>query len=158
MVAREQEINRRFFESSDQRFRLNYILGYLKTTGQDAELEDVDDDIDDDDIEELAVDELAAVRHQQEMLQFFIRTFKNLAQDVWDEISDVFGGDLAEYKKEEQVIFEEWFAEYCLKDARFNQLVDEILKQIREKFKQIQVGDLLHAMDGWPPGLVSDHR
>ena len=148
--AHEQEINRRFFESSDQRFRLNYILGSLKTTGQDVELEDVDDDIDDDDIEELAVDELAAVRHQQEMLQFFIRTFKNLAQDVWDEISDVLGGDLEEYKKEEQVIFEEWFAEYYLKDARFNHLVDEILKQVREKFKQIQVGDLLLAMDGWP--------
>jgi len=148
----EQVVYRRFFESSDQRFRLNYILGTIKlSSNKDDMLEDLDDeDIDEENFEGLEEESFDSLQRREEILKGFINSVKTISKDVWHGIEELFDGNLGAVSKEEQEILESWFEEYFVEDKRFTSLVDNILTEIKGKFDLISVGIWDFGDDGWP--------
>ena len=147
------EIVRRFMTHSEQRFRLNYILGSWATPRSPTQ-----DDLHDDDDEEPADDEDSEVTDEerlafQERICYFLREVERLSALSKGEVSAVartLNIDLDDASHQDRDIIQELVEEKLLQEEDFHALVDEILDEVEQRFEFLGSGSLVRGKDGWP--------
>ncbi len=171
----DAEVARRLMEHSEQRFRLNYILGRLtpKNGRGNENLED-DEEIDDDDNDAFGqTEETEVTKEEQEQMSCFLRGILErislLAKEVRERIkqaAEEFEIDLAKASPKDRDILQELVEddlvqeEQILHDNEFHCLVDEILDEVEARFGYIKDGEITKSHDGWPAiwTLEADNR
>ena len=147
-----QEVLRKLFEHSEQRFRLNYILGDLPSSHQKSD--DFSDDEDEDDTNDDSPPNLiSAEEHQKnaEGLQRYLITLRSLAETVLRNLEahpNFPGADMA--KEERDAWVQEMLESELYKYDIFQQLIDEIIDAIEERFHLLPQGHLTLDQAGWP--------
>lgn len=150
-----QEVLRKLLEHSEQRFRLSYILGGLLLSPQkkDDFAEDEDDEDEDATIEGIVQDPISAEERQRnaENLQKFLFTIQSLAEIVLKDLEKRPDFPHANVAKEERDAWiQEMIESELYKNDVFQQLVDEIIDAVEERFRLLPQSQLFFDQAGWP--------
>lgn len=147
-----QEVLRKLLEHSEQRFRLNYLLGDLPSVHQKSE--HFSDDEDEDDANEDEAQELISTEERQrnaELLQRYLLTIWSLAETALRNLEAHPHFPHADVAKEER---DAWIQEMLESELSqgdaFQQLIDEIVDAIEERFHLLSQGHLTLDQAGWP--------
>lgn len=151
--APETEVTRRFFEHSEQRFRLNYLLGNVTSLPAEELEDDVDDsvnlagptevtDIDPEERTRLASTVRAFI---DRILTLGATERKRVAQELNYSLDD-----LGQLKAGDRDSFFELLEQNLLNNDEAQSLIDEIFDEVRAKFDSLTVGDFQLDRSGWP--------
>ncbi len=147
-----QEIVRKLLEHTEQRFRLNYVLGTLPTSS-DAKEDLFDDDNEDDEQDEMGEEGIAFDERLKntETLQEYLRTVQRLAMIVRGDLETHphFPHDVVN-KDERDALLQELLEGELYKYDGFQTLVDDILDALEERFTLLQKGSIVRDKGGWP--------
>lgn len=137
-----------FLEDKDQRFRLSYILGKPRKNAKYSKYDDLEDDAD----EELFSAEIKVsdqeLRENEEKISRYISVIKAMTNNVIERASKVFGDLSEDDKKALEELIQAEIDEYDEDDI--NVLIDEILGEIKDRFKQLREDELETEKFGWP--------
>ena len=143
-----EDAERRFLEHSDQKFRLNYLLGDLRpSVSVDSE---EDDSASEEDIHEdgISTEERDAMG---KFLRDCIDRVAEIARRLTKTVAEGLGQPISELAAKDKDAFEEIAEAELLKDESFHQLVDEVVEEIERRFEEVLPGsELKLGRDGWP--------
>lgn len=160
----EREVVRRFLEHSEQRFRLNYLLGNMESKLADHELSDDDGEQDD---ELFAAEADLPTDEERERLENVLRGYldsiRQLAKCSRAEltrVADSLGIELDKATQPERSTLQEIIEDDLTSREDFHELVDAILDDVESRFELLEDGELEYHRDGWPQiwKLESDDR
>ncbi|HKW01341.1 MAG TPA: hypothetical protein VJN96_16070 [Vicinamibacterales bacterium] len=153
--APESEIRRLLLDHEDQRFRFSYALG--RATGQlvsspdsFAEFDEIDPDSEDGDFdakpETLKVD----LAETNAVIGRMLVTLKDLVRDHEAQARSQLGVRSVSDERVAQEILEEELDALLRADERFNDGVDEILREIEKRFGSLDQGEFSRDQQAWP--------
>lgn len=148
------EIVRRFVEHSDQRFRLNYLLGSPTIAGLGEQQEE--DAYDDDEepasqVESEMTDEDRSACAAK--MQSYLSEIESLGDEFRDEIEraakdlDV---DLSHARPQDRDAIRDLVEERLLQGPQFDALIDTLMDDIEERFGFAGAGEYVPGKSGWP--------
>lgn len=141
------EVARKLLEHTEQRFRLNYIVGDRMNEDNAPEQEEFDDPVTDPEDDGSIDDEVR--RGWDLQLKAHLASITKLAAEVWGadprEIESL--GTEASREKWEEVM--EAFEQQLREDAQFFDIVDEIEADIEERIEAYKP-EMTFTRDGWP--------
>ncbi len=149
----ENHLLRVFLEDKDQRFKLGYVLGKIQATSDEG---DGDDDMDEDEgMEKFVVDNISVSEEEQKnyelKIKYFLQQVKNIADRIAYDTTEEYNANNA-LSEDDKKLFEEIVLsnlEDCDKDELHN-LIDEIIAEIKERFKLLKAEQLVTEKFGWP--------
>jgi hypothetical protein len=139
-------------EHTEQRFRLKYLLGNLKTVS--ASLEDeLSDDEDETEADEMEVlDSLS--EDERKTLEAYLTTIVNrirtVAQGHMGEIETELGYTLSEANRAQRGDMIEHFEHVLQTSADFQEIVDDLLDSVDRRFEMFNIGEFKNGSAGWP--------
>ena len=149
----DESIVRRLITHKEQRFRLNYILGDLKTEDEeledDEEFEDNTKSVSDQELHQPAISETEKNR-MKDSLRNYITKITEIADLSRKKLDNQLNTDTKNLKGIEWDISQELFEDLILEQEEFNLLVDELMDEIQKRFSSIQDGDIKTDRNGWP--------
>jgi len=150
--APETEVIRRFFEHSEQRFRLNYLLGNVALP--------VSDDTEDDREEENASDpteisDIAPAERKkiEATVRGFIERIITLGTQERQRVAEALNyslDDLNQLKAGDRDSFFELLEQKVLSNDEAQSLIDDIFDEVRAKFDNLNLGTFELDRSGWP--------
>jgi len=150
----KNELVRKFLEHSEQRFRLNYLLGNYQFTNSEVLIEDLEDEDEDSEMfsEESEIDENTK-KKINEKLETIIENLSILADELIEYVVKTLDINVKELNPADFNEFLE-ILEYEIYEnhkfsKRFYDLVDNITDEIEKKFLLIESGDITRR-NGWP--------
>lgn len=151
-IQNSSEVERRFLEHNEQRFRLSYLLGTTSLREQNSDqnqLYDEDEEDDENLFEEST--ELTELEKQQfeERLKAYIRVIEDLSDDIVEKSATALNFDISNANKKEIEAFLELLEDEIYQNDKFHTLVDEVIDDIENKFRYIDKGTV-HEVKGWP--------
>ncbi|MCU0613454.1 MAG: hypothetical protein MUD09_00060 [Desulfobacterales bacterium] len=158
----EKEVENKFLVHSEQRFRLSYILGSIRALSHlpgDDEITDEEITAEDEGLgdSEIQAEEKAVLLKR---LDAYLTKINGLAAEAYKQLAKKVGVDLENASKEEIDTLQELVEEDVYKQEIFQELVDEILDDVEERFDYLESGTLNKDASGWPTYwvFVSDDR
>jgi len=151
--APETEVIRRFFEHSEQRFRLNYLLGNVALpVSEDLEDDQGDSDTPSDptEISDIASEERTEI--EATVRRFIDRILKLGAQER-QRIAEALNyslDDLSQLKAGDRDSFLELLEQNLLTSDEAQLLIDDIFDEVRTKFDNLTMGTFQFDRSGWP--------
>ena len=143
-----------FLEGKDQRFRLSYLIGKIKENKEDIEMQDLNDESDESETELSQVEDVISNTEQKEFeekIHDFLNRIIAITNKITEKDRQEYGsnGISTEELKNllEEIILSD-ILEYDGDDLAT--LADEILDEIKQRFKLINQGDLITEKFGWP--------
>ena len=162
----DEEVVDRLLHHSDQRFRLSYVLGRWNPNSEvesDADWTmmpssrtDSDQEGDDDDG---ALSETE--RHLcQEFLKTIVSRIRAAAEDIIAELRREFGAEATDPTGPEYDVYQDLFESELESCAAFDDIVKDIVDEVRIRFDQTTGGELQRRKSGWPESwrLMSEDR
>lgn len=151
----EREVARRFFEHSEQRFRLSYLLGNqaLLERQEPDELEDEEDEIEEvasDDLPLLSEEELQSLAINLKSYFSSIKAIGRSGLELQDSIAKELNIDKASASREERDAIQELVEDQLGDAEEFHALVDIILDDVESRFDFLIDGVIKKGKDGWP--------
>lgn len=150
----EEHLSRVFLEDKDQRFKLGYVLGKIQT--QSAAEDENDDDFEvAEDVEKFTIENITVSedeRKSYEMrIQYFLQQIKNITSQIVQVTADEYKAKGVISEEEKKILDEIVLAniEDYDKDDLYN-LIDEIIAEIKERFKLLNAEELVTEKFGWP--------
>lgn len=146
----EGEAERRLLEHAEQKFRLNYILGHVRTGSLSNRTEDIEDDdapplvSDGDAIPSGEIEKMAA------FLQRCLSDIRDTAERLSRTVEEGLGQKVSDLTAADKDAFEELAEAEILKDDGYHELVDRILDEVEARFEGFGSGELTKGRDGWP--------
>jgi len=146
----EGEVLRKFFEHTEQRFRLNYILGDLSISTQETEEEDGEEETDEDEMEDASAaandekekkEQSQRIRNYLDRILEFAYSCKTSALEQLKELGETEGDDGRYLELLEDTIVE---------SEPVQSLIDEIAEHIESKFEVTEAGEYERDKSGWP--------
>jgi len=150
----ESEVNRKFLEHTEQRFRLSYLLGTLSRSSADADLTDEDDDEKNalfaDEVEMPTDEESKALQKRLRQYLDAIADLGRAARAEFVRAAEALNIDLGKAKQSERDTLQEIVEDELSDREDFHSLVDSILEDVESRFDLLTDGDLIRGRDGWP--------
>ena len=150
-----ESIARRLLTHKGQRFRLNYILGDMKTDDEeleDDELEDNEDstlnEFQEQEFHQQTISESEKDQMRESILDY-IKRITEIADISRQKLDKQLGTDSKKLMGQEQDIAQELFEDLVLEQDEFNLLVDEVMDEIQKRFDFIQDGDIKTDKNSW---------
>jgi hypothetical protein len=150
----DDEIAERLLEHSDQRFRLSYILGSWRPEPVGA-IDDEwslgpvrpesDDTVDDEEV--LSADKRLQC---QAFLQDVIKGIRETARGVITDIVEQFGDEATDPTGNEFDAYQDLFEAEFEASISFDEVVKDIVDEVRLRFDEVKVGEILRRKSGWP--------
>jgi GTPase SAR1 family protein len=144
----DSHILRVFLEDRDQRFRLSYLIGKIKENKKYSDFDDYNED--DDSNTELRISDDEQKAYEAKINEY-LKEIKQIANQVIQRITKEYDltKDLSEDDKTliEEITLSE-FDEYDEDDL--TNLVDNVLLEIKERFKQLDANCVVAEKFGWP--------
>lgn len=150
------EIVRRFTEHSDQRFRLNYLLGSPSVVEEQVGSDQEDEEFFDDEPSDVAQDsELTDEqrRNYADTMNGFLARIAGLATEYRADVlkaAQELGVDLDHARSQDREAIRDLVEEKLIQGATFEALVDDIMDEIDDRFAFVEPADFARDKDGWP--------
>ncbi len=165
----DEIILRRFLEHSEQRFRLNYLLGTLPSDDSQNVADMENDDLDINEVTESeSISEIEYVskeerREFEQKLKGFIKTIKQISEELPKILAEELGVDTSTLNHEDHDAFLERLerVDSLLHDHEEAQsLIEDILSEIEDRFLMLEKGSYERDRSDWPVTWVfeSDDR
>jgi energy-coupling factor transporter ATP-binding protein EcfA2 len=151
--AAEDKVAERLLNHRDQRFRLGYVLG-----SWDSEPDEDDDEwaFEDDstggDLSETDEDAISSEERarNQAALKAYVERIREMTGSVAAKLSRELGDNVSRLTGADRDAAQELFEERLRGDASFDELVQDLLEDIRRRFTYVQAGELKLRRSGWP--------
>lgn len=153
--AADAKVAERLLHHSDQKFRLNYVLGTWQEEPTQVATESNDDVSFDDD--EKQVDDAPATvlspeekLRNRETLRTYLQRIRNVTEIVVKSLSDQLEENVARLTGADKDAAEELF-EYSLSQGDdFADLVHDLLEEVKQRFDYVAADSLVLGPSGWP--------
>lgn len=156
--SRESVILKRFLEHSDQRFRLSYVLGNLRTSSIEDEVDEVTDEpldqdliIDTDSLDE-DVAEIGSVEQKEieARLRSFLDRIIEIAHTASQQSAAAYDLNVLDLTPEEQDEFIQRIEESLRENEEVQTLIDDVLDEVETRFSFLE-DDQQEGQDAaWP--------
>lgn len=154
----DEKIAARLLNHQDQKFRLSYILGSWQRRNIDYEDEDdwnnnedasyaSSSDKESDISAILTSDERVKI---QETLEKYVHRVRQITQDSIQVLSEELDEDISHFRGKDREAAEELFDEKVQSLDIFDELVNDIVEQIQQRFELLSLGNLRRKRSGWP--------
>lgn len=151
--APKAEVTRRFFEHSEQRFRLNYLLGNVAS----LPTEDLEDETDDNENLSEQAETSDIDPEERSRLNTTVRSFIDriltLGTTERQRVAQALNyslNDLHQLKAGDRDSFFELLEQHLLNNDEVQSLIDDIFDEVRAKFDSLTVGEFRLDRSGWP--------
>lgn len=149
----EKELIRKFFEHSEQRFRLKYLIGdYIENTKN----EDVDNEGDTyeneniGDLNETGIEIEQNKSNIQSKLEDYLKKIKEVSEKLSNlTLSELDYPSFKKIEKKDKESFLELIEEKLNSDEIFIELTNDIIEEIESKFDSIKIGEFYKKFN-WP--------
>lgn len=153
--AADARVAERLLHHSDQKFRLNYVLGTWQEEPTQAAIGTNDDVSFDDD--EKQVDETPATvltpeetLRNREALRTYIERIRDVTGIVVKTLSDQLGENVARLTGADKDAAEELFEFALSQRDDFSDLVHDLLEEVKQRFDYVAADRLVLSPSGWP--------
>jgi hypothetical protein len=154
----DERLAERLLTHRDLRFRLGYIIGSWKQTISHAAGGDDEwayDDADEDVVEESddadgALPTNADLERMHALLVSFLGRIRNLATEAKDRLHADLNVDLDTLTGSEKEAAQDLFEDEVQSASDFDDLVNDIIDEIKDRFSSITIGELHTHANGWP--------
>lgn len=157
----DEIILRRLLEHSEQRFRLNYLLGTLSLTNSAIidELNDGDESLDsqssgqEDESEEVIEVNNTDRKELENRLSGFLQRVKKVAEALPKNLAEELGIEAASLNHKDREAFLQLLDEvdsFIKEDENAQSLIDDILTEVESKFSILKNGTYEHDKSDWP--------
>ena len=144
----DAEISRVFLERSDMRFRLKYMLGDWPS--EDTEVDPYEDSVVVNQPENSTfVTTAIEAKSLAEKLSRYVETIRDISSRCRNEV-EILQGPIASLSPDDRNTASDWIQELAEQSDEYNDLVSEILDNLRDKFHGVHVGHLVKTTTGWP--------
>ncbi len=147
---------------AEQSFRLSYITGDWDDQTTTTETDDFDFGEEDNDRLLPAGDVQVADKERLENMHRLVKrvaAIRSLAETVGTDITKTLGPLKEQKKRADKDAWNEIFSESAKQNAGFGELVDEILKEIKQRVDAVERGSFEFDDSGWPLiWTFSEHR
>jgi hypothetical protein len=143
--ASTAKIAGRFLNHRDQRFRLSYVLG---TWSEEQEPAVEDDGSFDGDSEAEVNDDRVLTDQEREANRSAVRAYVGRIQALTSRVTNIVWKELGGDPDRDEAL--ELFEERLQADDEFNELVHDIMDDIRRRFDLLDRGTLSRHHSGWP--------
>lgn len=153
--ASDARVAERLLHHSDQKFRLNYVLGTWQEEPTQTET-GTDDDFSFDDDEKVAIDAPATVLtpeeklRNREALRTYVERIRNVTGIVVKSLSDQLGENVARLTGADKDAAEELFEFALSQRDDFSDLVHDLLEEVKQRFEYVAADNLVLGPSGWP--------
>src|SRR5208282_748899 len=137
----------RLLEHGEQRFRLSYVLGTLKSKAD--ELSD-EDESDQEDVEEQPEVTEAERAVMSQKIEGYLRRIESIATATAERLEKELGVTLKRVETDEENAFQELFEDELKQQDEFHALVDEILDAVEERFELLAPAGFRRDRGDWP--------
>ena len=155
-IPDDETLANRLLTHRDLRFRLGYIIGSWKQAGTDAEeTDDWDYDEDETDTELSDVEDDGTlpttlnVKRMQEKLHVFLERIHVLADRAKQKLRDNLNVDLSTLDQTDKEAARELFEEIVQSLPDFDDLVNDIMDEIKRRFHRHGAGTFYRHLGGW---------
>ncbi len=138
----------KLLEHSEQRFRLSYILGTLRTAGED--LSDSDDAGDDNQPREIPELHDAEREELSRRIEGYTARIQQMADEIEARLEDDLNVSLRRADEEDENALQELFEDALKQREDFHALVDEILDAVEERFELLDAAGFRRDRNDWP--------
>jgi hypothetical protein len=151
-TGNDDDLERKFLEHDDQRFRLKYILGdlrYEESNGPNcAPVLDAHD--------QQLIDQRRAAAVA---LQAFVGRLRMFSGEAKARAEQITGAQYGQLDAGEQLRFDEDVDEYLTKNEAFARLIEDVSDAVEERFRPIEdSGSLVRDDDDWPSHWTFTHE
>ena len=155
--ASNEKLVSRLLNHQDQKFRLGYILGSWKLSKDEEEQED-DWDAEDKDLAiELETEDVGAnVPSDEErakmrvVLEGYVHKIRYMASEAIQNLNKELGDDISVLHGKDREAAEELFDEKVQYLEVFDDLVNDIMDEVQQRFDALTAGTLQRKRNGWP--------
>ncbi|MCY4641146.1 MAG: hypothetical protein OXC41_00355 [Gammaproteobacteria bacterium] len=154
----DEELAERLLTHRDLRFRLGYIIGsWGRANPGDAESDgDWDYEGNDDEAPDPAIENdgtlptKAEIEEMQSRLQSYIDRIRSLADEAKDQLQNELEVELQTLKGPEKEAAQDLFEDIVQSRPDFDELVNDIMDEVRRRFDQLDSSKLRTHSSGWP--------
>lgn len=144
----DEKVLDRFLNHRDQKFRLSYVLGTVDADEEEDEISFEEEGEGNTTEEERLADD-DRERNTQALKDFLAR-IKSLSDTVANGLSQTLGEEVARLTGGDRDAFDELFEMELTRQQDFDELVQDVLEAVRERFGFIHTGELHRHRSGWP--------
>jgi len=155
--ASNEKLVSRLLNHQDQKFRLSYILGSWKRSKDEEDEEDDWESEDKDSAIEPEIEEVgASVPTDEErtkmrvVLEGYVHQIRHMADDAIQKLNKELGEDISVLRGTDREAAEELFDEKVQSLEGFDDLVDDIMDEVQQRFDSLTAGTLQRRRNGWP--------
>lgn len=142
----KDSITRRFLEHSEQKFRLNYILG----SGPQSEADDEDFDESAETVEQTGeISEEERQENSAKLVEWLNRCEK-ITERIIQELEDEVGETAAKMTEKDKDAFLQLVSDKLVDDEDLHSVVDEVVDSIETRFQFVYAGEFDRDSSGWP--------
>ena len=158
----DDKLAERLLTHRELRFRLGYVIGSWKQVSSSEAQPDDDWSYDEngDNVPESAIEEVGAtqakIEEMQSLLQFYLSRIRTLAHEAKDQVQSELAVDLSSLKGSEKDAAQDLFEDIVQSRPDFDELVNDILDEVRLRFEGIGSGEIQTQANGWPLSWTYD--
>lgn len=158
--ASDEKLVTRLLNHQDQKFRLSYILGSWQIISTIDDDDDDDDNWEDQENSSINDSEIDASDtgiptpderiKMQITLEGYVQRVRQMAEDTIQILNQGLGEDISLYRGKDREVAEEIFDEQVQALDAFDELVNDIMEEVQQRFELLTVGNLIKRRTGWP--------
>lgn len=155
--ASDEKLVGRLLNHQDQKFRLSYILGSWKLSKDEEDEEDDWETDNKDSVIEPETEEVgASVPTDEErakmhvVLEGYVHQIRHMAKEAIQKLNKELGEDISVLRGKDREAAEELFDEKVQALEGFDDLVNDIMDEVQQRFDSLTAGILQRKRNGWP--------
>lgn len=154
----DKKLVTRLLNHQNQKFRLSYILGSWQVPNDVDEEEDDWDSNEDSsfvndseiDAEDTGIPTPDERVKMQAVLEGYVQRIQQMTQDAIQKLNQELNEDISLFRGKDREAAEELFDEKVQALDAFDELVNDIMEQVQQRFDLLTVGNLRKRRSGWP--------
>jgi len=157
--AESSKVADRLLNHRDQRFRLSYVLGSWnpdKSVSLDIEEDDWGDEEEssvNSENKETFSSDLPTVEEKSQMqiaLEGYLEKVRTIATTAIEQVSEEMNADITTLSEDDRIAVEERFDYRVHSQEEFDELVNDIIDEIQQRFERLSRSTLHRRANGWP--------
>ncbi|BAY60144.1 hypothetical protein NIES22_02010 [Calothrix brevissima NIES-22] len=153
----DEKLVTRLLNHQDQKFRLSYILGSWQINNNIDDEDDWEDEEDSSlkndlelDVSTTGIPTPDERLKMQKILEGYVQRIQQMAENTIQNLNKELDEDVSLYRGKDREAAEELFDAEVQASDSFDELVNDIIEEIQQRFERLTVGNLLKRRTGWP--------
>jgi hypothetical protein len=155
-TSEKQEVENKFLVHSEQRFRLSYLLGSVRSLAEKPIEDEITDEFTDEEVietdtvtdeSEISFQEKNVLRNK---LNGYISKIISISEQSHQKLANELGVEIETAGKEDLITLQELIEENLYEQDNFQTLIDTILDDVESKFEHLDPVSVAKDKSNWP--------